>query len=138
MRDQNRIYPFCMKLAEYWTKNVPDLRFKQLVSHLECYAETDPFYLEDDEFLKLMDAAARGNTYRPERPAPAGTAKTYYLKNQYGNVETLKCNTDQEAFAHAQMRNKKLDVNWKAYDERGNLIFGIADFNAGTETITKL
>ena len=69
---------------------------------------------------------------------PADTAKTYYLKNQYGKVETLKCNTDQEAFANAQMRNKKSDANWKAYDERGNLIFGIADFNAGMETITKL
>lgn len=138
MRDQNRIYPFCMKLAEYWINHVPDLRFKQLVSHLECYAETDPFYLEDDEFLKLMDAAARGNTYLPERPKPAGTAKIYYLKDRYGMVEIFKCNTDQEAFAHAQMRNQKSDANWKAYDERGNLIFGIADFNAGTETITRL
>lgn len=138
MRDQNRIYPFCMKLAEYWINHVPDLRFKQLVSHLECYAETDPFYLEDDEFLKLMESAAHGNTYRPEHLTPANTAKTYYLKNQYGQVETFKCNSNKEAFLHAQMRNRKSDVNWKAYDERGNLIFGIADFNAGTETITKL
>lgn len=57
MRDPNRIYPFCMKLAELWS-NYPDLRFGQIVSSTErlLYARNeDMFYMEDDELMEAFE-----------------------------------------------------------------------------------
>ncbi len=57
MRDPDRIYPFCMEFAKLWS-TVPDLRFGQLITNIirEYMSETgaDPFYVEDDEFMKRM------------------------------------------------------------------------------------
>ena len=52
MRDPNRIYPFCNKLAAFWMK-YPDLRFGQLIAFIA--KNRDPFYWEEEDFEKIMD-----------------------------------------------------------------------------------
>ena len=52
MRDPNRIYPFCMKLAELWFNNCPDWRFGQFVSNVFM---RDTFYIEDERALLEME-----------------------------------------------------------------------------------
>lgn len=52
--------------------------------------------------------------------------KKYYLQNKYGVVEEMCFRDNNEAFACAVRRNKRSDENWKAYDCRGDLIYGIA------------
>ena len=49
MRDPARIYKFCNKLAECWSK-VPDWRFGQLICNVwgEELNGMDPFFPEDD------------------------------------------------------------------------------------------
>lgn len=55
MRDPNRIYKFCIKLAEVWSK-VPDWRFGQLIANLTCdMTPQEIFYAEDDKMLKLIE-----------------------------------------------------------------------------------
>lgn len=53
-RDINRINPFLQKVGDYWRK-APDYRFGQLMVNVFGYAEKDPFFLEEDEFLEVMD-----------------------------------------------------------------------------------
>lgn len=56
MRKTNRIYPFCTALANYWSIYFPDLRFGQMMMNFFAWHNatyrTDPFYIEEDEFLK--------------------------------------------------------------------------------------
>lgn len=52
--------------------------------------------------------------------------KRYYIANEAGRVEEMWFNNDNEAFTYAVERNKKKYENWKAYDQRGDLIFGVA------------
>ena len=56
MRDPNRIYKHCHELADLWSK-VPDWRMGQFMVNMitMCqYEGKDPFYMEDDEFFKMM------------------------------------------------------------------------------------
>ena len=55
--------------------------------------------------------------------------KKYYIANEAGRVEEMWFNNDNEAFNYAIQRNRKKYENWKAYDERGYLIFGVAIYN---------
>ena len=66
MRDPNRIYPFCMKIAEMWSSQCPDWRFCQLVSNV--FGE-DSFYIEDDKallelerYFNIKDGEPNGNS----------------------------------------------------------------------------
>lgn len=52
MRDEGRIMPLCMQVARLWQYHCPDLRFMQLMSNFALWYGADPFYMEDDEFLK--------------------------------------------------------------------------------------
>lgn len=52
MRDPVRIDHILIKLQSLW-KQVPDWRFCQLIVNL--VGEEDPFHLEDDEFLLLVN-----------------------------------------------------------------------------------
>lgn len=60
--------------------------------------------------------------------------KTYYLSNIRGEIEKAQFENDAEAFREAQRRNKKPQnqntefrfLNWKAYDERGDLIYYVS------------
>lgn len=54
MRNQERIYPFLNKIGEYWSK-VQDWRFGQLVSNVFFGSEKDPFYLEEDDLIKVFE-----------------------------------------------------------------------------------
>lgn len=58
MRDPKRIYPLCMKLAEYWSK-VPDWRLTQLISNVIGDSPFN-FYLEDDEVERAFDSYFNG------------------------------------------------------------------------------
>ena len=57
MRDPNRIKPCCDKLATIW-EMVPDWRLGQFMKNvLQAHKRvkgTDPFYVEDEEFLKFL------------------------------------------------------------------------------------
>lgn len=53
IRDENRIEPFLEKFKELWLK-YPDLRFGQLFSFLEGKFRRDTFYIEEDEWLKVI------------------------------------------------------------------------------------
>ena len=52
MRDINRIDEFLKKLGSIW-KQVPDWRFGQLISNIPY--DRDPFFLEEDEFIKCAE-----------------------------------------------------------------------------------
>lgn len=54
MRDVKRIDKFCEKLAEYW-KLVPDWRFGQLMVNFFGTLHIDPFFIEEEDMLKLLD-----------------------------------------------------------------------------------
>ena len=62
MRDPNRIYPFCMKLAELWS-NYPDLRFGQMMINIEKWCRMglgkEPFYMEEDELMEVISQQLR-------------------------------------------------------------------------------
>jgi len=53
MRDPNRIYEFCDKLAEIWAEKCPDWRFTQLMSNV--FDGRDLFYMEEDRFIKEVE-----------------------------------------------------------------------------------
>lgn len=52
MRDEGRIMPLVMQVGRLWQYNCPDLRFMQLISDFVLWYGADPFYMEDDEFMK--------------------------------------------------------------------------------------
>ena len=62
MRDPDRIDVFCKELATIW-REVPDWRFGQLMVNFlgNYFAEVgrDPFFVEDDDFMKRMKAWMR-------------------------------------------------------------------------------
>lgn len=57
MRDPNRIKPYCDALATIWNI-VPDWRLSQLMKNaLNEWVDrfgTDPFYVEDEDFLGFL------------------------------------------------------------------------------------
>ena len=54
MRDPTRIYKYCHKLAEDWSK-LPDWRFAQFMVNFIDYLGKDPFHMEDEEFFNELD-----------------------------------------------------------------------------------
>lgn len=52
MRDPKRCSSVCDVVGYWWQARCPDLRFMQLMSNFTLWLGTDPFYMEDDEFLK--------------------------------------------------------------------------------------
>lgn len=54
MRDIERIDKFCNELAQYW-KKVPDWRFGQLIMNILGTCPRDPFFIEEDEMLKIFE-----------------------------------------------------------------------------------
>lgn len=61
MRDVNRIYPFCEKLAYYWKTYYSELRFGQFMMCLFSWIEkeykvTDVFFIEEDKMLEYLKA----------------------------------------------------------------------------------
>ena len=60
MRHPDRIFALCMELAAHWQYRCPDWRFAQLMVNFIAWLGHDPFYMEDEDFLKkfreFMDA----------------------------------------------------------------------------------
>ena len=60
MRDPNRLYDFYQKLQTVHINNFPDWRFGQFMfNFFDCYGQ-DPFFLEEDKFLELLDKFVKG------------------------------------------------------------------------------
>lgn len=53
MRNLNRIDPFLKELGDLW-KKVPDWRFGQFICNTFGSFMTDPFFVEDNEMLKVL------------------------------------------------------------------------------------
>jgi hypothetical protein len=53
MRNPDRIKPFLEKIEKVWLA-VPDWRFGQLMCNVLNTSERDPFYLEEEECLRLF------------------------------------------------------------------------------------
>lgn len=80
-RAADRIDPFLQKVGDYW-KKCPDWRFGQLLINVLGYSERDPFFLEEDDFIELLDtffdpkkraeAEKRMETYVEQHPASNG------------------------------------------------------------------
>lgn len=66
MRDPNRCYTFLMEVAELWSKNCPDWRFGQLLSNWILAEGRDPFYWEEDKFLRELQKFC--DTYFKDAP----------------------------------------------------------------------
>ena len=54
MRDPARMEPFFAELAELWEQYCPDWRFGQLISNWILAERRDPFYWEEDKFIKEL------------------------------------------------------------------------------------
>lgn len=58
MRNKGRIRPFCEQLADAWEK-CPDMRFGQFICNVYATElKRDPFYIEDDESMRLIEKCA--------------------------------------------------------------------------------
>lgn len=55
MRDPKRIYAFCNQLAALWATEVPDWRFGQLICNVLGTSKIDPFFLEENDMMKLFE-----------------------------------------------------------------------------------
>ena len=67
MRHPARIYPLLNKIGDIWIKH-PDLRFGQLIEIISSghpcgHNGFDPFYIEDEEFEKLIDLYNKKQKY---------------------------------------------------------------------------
>lgn len=55
MRDPKRLDKFYDKIKNDHKQYFPDLRFGQLMINFFQWYGTDPFYLEEDRFLRIWD-----------------------------------------------------------------------------------
>lgn len=57
MRNPDRIPEILKELEEFW-KQVPDWRLGQVISNFsyELMGNNDPFYMEDDKLLELLQS----------------------------------------------------------------------------------
>ena len=63
MRDINRIPIFMEKLSNIWITYYPDLRFAQFMEFVFAKIKNtgrDPFYLEEDQFIKYIEKIVKG------------------------------------------------------------------------------
>lgn len=63
MRDINRIPIFMEKLSNIWITYYPDLRFAQFMELVFSKIKNtghDPFYLEEDQFIKYIEKIVKG------------------------------------------------------------------------------
>lgn len=55
MRDPNRLKAFYEKVEEIHRENFPDWRFAQLISNFAEWYGGDIFYMEEKNFLNLLE-----------------------------------------------------------------------------------
>lgn len=59
MRNPGRIMSVSTIIQRVWYEDFPDMRFMQLISNFAVWYGADPFYMEDDVFVKkFLDFAA--------------------------------------------------------------------------------
>jgi len=66
LRDPNRIYKFCGRLAKAWSM-LPDWRFGQLMMNAlgeMAHGGRDPFFPEEDEMIEFLEKFCEGSPYR--------------------------------------------------------------------------
>lgn len=67
MRNKDRIKPFCEKLAEAWER-CPDMRFGQFICNVYGAVKRDPFFIEDEESMRLIEKCANDcSPYHPPK-----------------------------------------------------------------------
>ena len=54
MRDPNRIHNVLMEFERLWIR-YPDWRFMQLINNLQATQGNDMFYIEDDDFINIIE-----------------------------------------------------------------------------------
>ena len=54
MRNKDRIDPFLEELGSVWKTKFPNWRFGQLMFNFLSSLDRDPFFMEEDEFLKRL------------------------------------------------------------------------------------
>ena len=54
MRDPTRVTKFFEELTQLWLEYCPDWRFGQLISNFILGEGRDPFYWEEDKFIKEL------------------------------------------------------------------------------------
>lgn len=69
MRDVNRIDAFCQRLAAAWKTYVPDQRFGQFMTNVFGGLGRDPFFYEEEEMIREIEAWAILNSpyYKPPK-----------------------------------------------------------------------
>lgn len=60
MRDPNRLDDFYDKLKTVHKTNFPSWRFGQFMFNFFNWYGQDPFFMEEDKFLELMDKFIKG------------------------------------------------------------------------------
>ena len=63
MRDKKRIRPICERLATAWER-FPDMRLGQLICNAYI-GKRDPFFIEDDELIEMIEKFVRVTPYHP-------------------------------------------------------------------------
>lgn len=53
--------------------------------------------------------------------------KKYYLQDKQGHAYPVMLESDEEAFRLAQEKNRRNYQGWKAYNDRGDLIYFVYD-----------
>jgi len=62
MRDPNRLYSLYDRLRTVHMEQFPDWRFGQFIFNFLDWYKKDPFYIEDDKFLELLDRFVNGES----------------------------------------------------------------------------
>lgn len=74
MRDIKRIDPLLKKLGEAW-KKTPDMRFGQFMVNFFSACQVDPWYYEEDVWMKALQAYIDGKN-------PKEAMKSYFCKEK--------------------------------------------------------
>lgn len=66
MRDKKRIRPICERLATAWER-FPDMRLGQLICNAFAGDAGDPFFIEDDKLIEMIEDFVKVTAYHPPR-----------------------------------------------------------------------
>ena len=79
MRNPKRIDSFMKRLTEVW-KKVPDWRFGQLMCNVLGAAGCDPFFVEDEEMISVIEKEIENFTV-------PGTMVNNHIEDKLRNME---------------------------------------------------
>lgn len=64
MRNKDRIRPICERLATAWER-FPDMRLLQLICNAYAGDAGDPFFIEDDKLIEMIEEFVKVTPYHP-------------------------------------------------------------------------